>query len=470
MMNPPTDQQSMQKWVLALTSVAALMAMLDAMVVATAINAIRADLGASLDALQWTVNAYNLSIATVLLTGAALGDRFGRRRMFSFGVALFAVSSAACALAKSVAWLIAARIAQGAGAAFIMPLAMAILTAAYPPERRGKALGLFSGITGLALIVGPVLGGAIAGKLSWQWIFWINVPIALVIVPLAWRRIPESFGPAVAVDVPGMVLAALAALGIVWGLIRGSVAGWSSAEVVAALGGGAALAVAFVAREHAAAQPMMPMRMFGSRAFSASIAASFLFYAAMYGVVFFLPQFFQVAQGCDPLGAGLRLLPWTATLFVVAPVAGGLVDKIGERALMIVGLALQTLGFAWVAYNATPDVSYLHLAVALTLAGAGVSMAGPAAQKAAVGAVSLKEIGKASGIFNMFRILGGAAGIALAVVAFSVGGRYASPQAFASGFGAAMKVSAILTAAGVLAALGQPARRALSAASAKAKV
>jgi len=195
-MNPPTDQQSMQKWVLALTSVAALMAMLDAMVVATAINAIRADLGASLDALQWTVNAYNLSIATVLLTGAALGDRFGRRRMFSFGVALFAVSSAACALAKSVAWLIAARIAQGAGAAFIMPLAMAILTAAYPPERRGKALGLFSGITGLALIVGPVLGGAIAGKLSWQWIFWINVPIALVIVPLAWRRIPESFGPA----------------------------------------------------------------------------------------------------------------------------------------------------------------------------------------------------------------------------------------------------------------------------------
>ena len=212
------------------------------------------------------------------------------------------------------------------------------------------------------------------------------------------------------------------------------------------------------------------MRMFGSRAFSASIAASFLFYAAMYGVVFFLPQFFQVAQGCDPLGAGLRLLPWTATLFVVAPVAGRLVDKIGERALMVVGLGLQTLGFAWVAYNATADVPYAHLAIALTFAGAGVSMAGPAAQKAAVGAVSLKEIGKASGIFNMFRILGGAAGIALAVVAFSLVGRYASAQAFAVGFAAAMKVSAVLSAAGVLAALYQPARRTLPAASAKAKV
>ena len=469
-MTPQTDQQTMQKWVLALTSVAALMAMLDSMVVATALNAIRADLGASLDALQWTVNAYNLSIATVLLTGAALGDRFGRRRVFLFGVTLFAVSSAGCALAKSVAWLVIARIVQGAGAAFVMPLAMAILTAAYPPEQRGKALGLFSGITGLALIVGPLLGGAIAGKLSWQWIFWINVPIGLVIVPLAWRRIPESFGATVAVDLPGMVLAASAALGIVWGLIRGCVAGWSSAEVIAAFAAGTLLAVAFVARERVAAQPMMPMRMFASRAFSSSIAASFLFYAAMYGVVFFMPQFFQIAQGCDPLGAGLRLLPWTATLFVVAPVAGGLVDKIGERALMVVGLALQTLGFAWVAYNATPDVPYAHLAVALTMAGAGVSMAGPAAQKAAVGAVSLKEIGKASGIFNMFRILGGAAGIALAVVAFSIVGRYASAQAFAAGFAAAMKLSAVLSAAAVLAALCQPARRTLPAASAKAKV
>ncbi|WP_423382672.1 DHA2 family efflux MFS transporter permease subunit [Burkholderia sp. LMG 32019] len=468
-MNAP-DEKRTQKWVLTLTSIAALMAMLDSMVVATASNAIRADLHASIGALQWTMNAYNLSIAALLLSGAALGDRFGRRRIFVLGLLLFVLASAACALSRSAQWLIVARIVQGAGAALITPLALALLSAAYPPEHRGKALGLFSGIMGLALIIGPVLGGAIAGNAAWQWIFWLNVPIGLALIPLVHRHIPESFGPNVAIDAPGALLVMGAALGLVWGLTRGSAVGWSSTEVVTALAAGFVLAVGFIYQESRTAQPMVPLRFFRSRAFSSGIGASFLFYAGMYGVVFFLPQFFQFAQGEGPFGAGLRLLPWTATLFVVAPVAGNIVDKIGERPLMLVGLLLQALGFAWIAWEASPDVPYTHLIVPLVLAGAGVSMAGPAAQKAVLGAVTVKEIGKASGIFNMFRILGGASGIAIAVVGFSSAGSLGSAREFTLGFVYAMAIAAILSLAAVVASAWQPARVAVTQDPADAKI
>src|SRR5277367_3627334 len=213
-------------WVLALASVASFMVALDALVVTTALSTIRYDLGASVEALQWVVNAYNLSFAVLLLTGAALGDRFGRRRMFGSGLALFVVASAGCALARDVGWLIAARAVQGAGAALVMPLAMALLSAAFPPAMRAKALGMFSGVTGLALIAGPVVGGAVAEGLTWPWIFWLNLPIGLVVIPLVRRRLPESVGPATALDVRGLALVTGAALALVWGLMRATSAGW----------------------------------------------------------------------------------------------------------------------------------------------------------------------------------------------------------------------------------------------------
>src|SRR5258708_2964336 len=339
-----TGNKAMKSWVLALTSGGSFMAVLDAMVVATALGTIRVDLGASIETLQWTMNAYNLSFAVLLLTGAALGDRFGRRRIFILGVGVFVAASVACALAGSAAWLIAARTLQGAGAALVMPLAMALLSAAFPPEERAKALGIFSGVTGLALIIGPVVGGAIAQGAPWQWIFWINLPIGLVLVPLAYRRIPESFGPRAAFDVPGIALVTGAALGLVWGVMRGNETGWTSAEVVAALAAGLALAIAFVAWERRARDPIAPMRRFRQRAFSSGVRANYLFCAGMYGVLFLLPQFLQTAQGHGPLAAGLRLLPWTATLFVVAPIAGRVVNRIGERRLIVVGLTLQAPG------------------------------------------------------------------------------------------------------------------------------
>jgi EmrB/QacA subfamily drug resistance transporter len=464
-----TSETAGKRWVLALTSAASFIVILDAMVVATALSAIRRDLGASIEALEWTVNAYNLSFAVLLLTGAALGDRFGRRRMFTLGLALFVVASAGCALAADATWLIAARAAQGAGAALVMPLAMALLSAAYPPQERGKALGVFSGLTGLALIAGPVVGGAVVEGLTWQWIFWINLPLGVIVIALIRLRIPESFGPSAAIDITGVALVTGAALAFVYGLMRGNHAGWTSVEVLAALGAGLLLAIVFIRFELRARAPMVPMRFFRSRSFSSAIGATFVFNAAMYGVLFFLPQFLQTAQGNGPLGAGLRLLPWTATLFVVAPLAGGLVNRIGERPLVVCGLTLQAIGMAWIGLIAAPDLAYANLVLPLVLAGSGVSMAMPAAQNAVLGAVAKIEIGKAAGIFNMFRFLGGVSGIAVLAAVFAATGSFASAQAFGAGFTPAIGISAALSLAAALVGLGLPGRRSVALLPAKAE-
>jgi EmrB/QacA subfamily drug resistance transporter len=463
------SERATRAWVLALASVASFMVALDALVVTTALSTIRRDLGASVEALEWTVNAYNLSFAVLLLTGAALGDRYGRRRMFAGGLALFVAASAGCALAQGVGWLIVARAVQGAGAALVMPLAMALLSAAFPPATRAKALGIFSGVTGLALIAGPVVGGAVAEGFSWPWIFWLNLPIGLVAIPLVRRRIPESFGPRTALDIPGLALATVAAFGIVWGLGRGNSAGWGSIEIVVALSAGGLLAVGFVTWERRASAPMVPLRFFRSRAFTSGIAASFLFYAAMYGTLFLLPQFLQTAQGNGPLGAGLRLLPWTATLFLVAPVAGGLVNRVGERPLIVVGLLLQAIGMAWIGLVATRELGDAALVAPLIVAGAGVSMAMPAAQSAVLGAVAPAEIGKASGIFNMMRFVGGAFGVALQVAVFGAAGDIASPTSFGAGFALAIGTAATLSLLGAIAGMWQPARRRAAPAAAGAK-
>lgn len=447
-----------KRWVLALTASGAFMVILDAMVVAANLSAIRQDLGASLEALEWTMNAFNLVFAVLLLPGAALGDRFGRRRMFVLGLAVFVAASAGCALADGPATLIAARAAQGAAAALVTPLAMALLSAAFPPAERGRALGLFAGLTGLALILGPVVGGAITEGLAWRWIFWLNLPIGAVLIPLARSRIPESRGVDAAVDAPGVALIAAAALAAVWALMRGNHLGWASGEVLASLAAGLVLAVAFVGWERRAAAPMVPLRFFRARAFSTGLAACFLFNAAMYGVLFLLPQFFQLAQGNGPLGAGLRLLPWTATLFVVAPLSGGLINRLGERALIAVGLGLQAVGMAWIGLIAAPGIFYASLVVPLIVAGAGVSMAMPAAQNAVLGAVARPELGKAAGVFNMIRFLGAVSGVAIAVAVFAATGSMASPAAFSAGFAPALAVATGLSALGALAGLCQPTR------------
>ena len=436
------------------------MVALDALVVSTALSTIRHDLGASIETLEWTVNAYTLSFAVLLMTGSALGDCFGRRRMFVSGLGLFIAASAACALAPAAGWLIAARAIQGAGAALVTPLSMALLIAAFPPELRGKALGIFSGLTGLAVLSGPVVGGAISQGIAWQWIFWLNVPIGLLAIPLVLSRIQESFGPRTALDVPGLALVTGAVLGVVWGLVRGNTAGWGSLEVVAALVAGVLLAVAFVAWERRAPEPMLPMRFFRSRAFSLGNTASFLTFASLFGALFFMAQFLQTAQGHGPLDTGLRLLPWTATVFIVAPISGALVNRIGERPLMVGGLLLQAVGMAWIALIATPDLAYAALIAPLIVAGCGISMSLPATQTSVMNSVARNEIGKASGTFNMLRQLGGAFGVAILVAVFARAGSYASAQAFSDGFARALGVSAAMSLLGAVACMGLPSRRA----------
>jgi EmrB/QacA subfamily drug resistance transporter len=448
-----------KNWTLGIVALASFMMALDALIVTTAFATIRQDFNVSVETLQWVVNAYNLSFAVLLLTGAALGDRFGRRRMFAAGIALFTLASVACALSGSAAWLIAARFAQGAAAALVMPLGMAILSAAFAREERARALGIFSGVTGFALIIGPAAGGLISENLGWRWVFWINLPIGMIATALAVARLRESFGVKAALDIPGLVTIAGAALALVWALLRGNTLGWASLEVTSALGAGALLAALFVMWETRAPAPMVPMRLFRAPAFSASVAASFLFYAAMYGVLFLLPQFLQTTLGFGPLGAGLRLLPWTATLFVTAPVAGAVVNKFGERPLVVTGLTMQAIGLGWIAMLAAPGTAFPALVAPLVLAGVGVSMAMPAAQNAIIGSVAVTEIGKASGVFNMARFLGGMFGIAAMVAVFSAQSGIGSATGFSVGFAPAMMVAATLSLLGAFAGFALPARQ-----------
>jgi EmrB/QacA subfamily drug resistance transporter len=447
------------KWVVALTAIGSLMAALDTLVVSTALSTIRIHLHATVEQLEWTVNAYNLSFAVLLITAAALGDRFGRRKLYAAGLGLFAAASAASALAPDVGWLIAARAVQGAGSALIVPLGLALLSAAFPPEKRGAAIGMFSAVTGIAVASGPLVGGAIVNGLAWQWIFWINVPIGLLSIPFVLAKLDESHGPDTGLDIRGLTLITTGALGFVWGLVRGNEIGWASVEVLAALVGGALLVAAFVVWEGRAREPMLPPHFFRDRAFSAGNAAIYLTFASLFAAVFFFAQLLQTGLGYDALGTGLRLIPWTATFITVAPAAGALADKIGERPLMVAGLTLQAAGLAWVALIAEPGMAYTQLLAPFIVAGVGVSMAIPAAQNSVVGSIGSDALGKAAGANSMMRELGGVFGIALAVAVFGGAGGYASASQFVDGFGPAIGVAAGLSLIGAIVGLALPKRR-----------
>jgi EmrB/QacA subfamily drug resistance transporter len=455
---------SRERWVLVLSSVASLMVALDALVVSTALGAIHRHLGASIDELEWTVNAYGLSFAVLLIPAAALGDRLGRRRLFAVGLGAFVLGSAACALAPNAGLLIAARAVQGSAAALVAPLSLSLLSATFPPERRARAMGVYAGITGLAVLSGPVIGGAVTQGLAWQWVFWINVPIGLAAIPLVLGKIAESYGPRARLDVPGLALVSAAALGIVWGLMRGNAVGWGSAEVVGSLGAGAALLAVFAVVERRVAEPMLPPRLFAARGFSAASGAAFLLSCSLFSAVFFMAQFQQTVLHQGPLDSGLRLLPWTATLFVVAPIAGSLVNRVGERPLVICGLSLQAAGMAWIALIAEPGMAYWPMIAPLVLAGAGISMAIPTVQNAAMNAVAADDLGKASGTYTTMRQLGGVFGLSIAVAVFTGAGNYGSAVAFGDGFVPAIAVAAAFSLAAALVATLLPRRTARAAA------
>ena len=446
-------------WAFVLTSAAGFMVTLDNLVVTTALPVIHRDLGASLDGLEWTVNAYTLTFAVLLLTGAALGDRFGRRRLLALGLTIFTAASAAAALAPTIGALDAARAIQGIGGAIVMPLTLTILSAAVPAERRGLALGAWGGITGLAVAFGPLVGGAVVSGISWHWIFWLNVPIGLVLVPLVLLRLDESRGPWEQLDLPGLALAGLGLLGIVWGLVRGNALGWDSPEIVGSIVAGFAVLGLFVVWELRSPAPMLPMRFFANRVFTLANAASLLFSFGMFGSIFLLAQFFQTIQGYSPFESGLRILPWTAMPMIVAPLAGAFSDRIGGHRLMGAGLALQGIGLAWIATISTPTTAYINLVAPFAIAGVGMGLFFAPVANVVLSSVRDVEQGKASGANNAIRELGGVLGVAVLASIFASYGGYSTPETFVNGMNAAVYVGAAVVGVGALAAFLVPARR-----------
>lgn len=455
-----TPEGSRTLWALIITSTAGFMAALDNLVVTTALPAIREDLGGVLEDLEWTVSAYTLTFAALLMFGAALGDRFGRRRLFLVGLAIFTGSSAAAALSTGIDGLVAARAVQGVGAAIMMPLTLTLLTAAVPAARRGMALGIFSAVTGLAVAVGPLVGGSLTEHIAWEWIFWLNVPIGLVLLPLARLRLTESYAPGARLDVPGTLLISGGLFGIVYGLVNGEAKGWSSAPVLTGLIAGGALVAGFVHHGFYNKNPMLPMRMFRNRGFFGINAASLLMYAGMFGSIFLLAQYFQGVLGYSPTESGLRMLPWTCAPLVVAPVAGYLIDRIGGRPIVATGLAFQAGGLGLFALLLEPGVSFLTMLPALILSGIGMGLYFAPAASLVMAHVRPAEQGMASGANNALRELGGALGIGVLGAVFAGQGGYESPDTFTDGTVLALWIGAAVVACAALAALVIPRRAA----------
>ena len=446
-------------WTLVITSTALFMVSLDNLVVSTALPVIRHDLHATISQLEWTVNAYTLTFAVLLLTGAALGDRFGRRRLFVFGILLFTAASAGAALATTANQLDIARAVQGVGGAIVAPLTLTILSAGVPAARRGLALGIWGGIGGLAIAIGPLVGGAVVSGFSWNWIFWLNVPIGLVLAPLAYARLDETYGSDSALDLRGLTLVSSGLLGIVWGLVRGNAHGWTSLGIVAPIVAGVVLFAAFIWWESRAASPMLPLAFFRNRTFALSNVASLFMFFGMFGSIFFLAQFFQTVQGYTPLQSGLRILPWTAMPIFVAPIAGALSDRIGGQRLMAAGLALQAAGLAWIAAISTPTMPYTHIIGAFVISGIGMALFFAPVANVVLSSVRPDQEGKASGANNAIREVGGVFGVAVLATIFSRVGGYQSAESFVHGMTTAVYVGAGLVALGALAAALIPPRR-----------
>jgi EmrB/QacA subfamily drug resistance transporter len=450
-------QRSRTVWAFIVTSAALFMASLDNLVVTTALPSIKAHLHAGLAGLQWTVNAYTLTFAVLLLTGAALGERFGRRRMFTAGLALFTAGSAAAALAPGIGALIAARAVQGVGAAMLIPLTLTLLSAAVPPQRRGMALGIWGAVGGLAIAMGPLVGGAVVEGASWQWIFWLNVPIGVALLPFAMTKLTESRGASTRLDLPGVLLASVGLFGIVLGVVRGNDYGWTSTTVLSPMIAGVLLVAGFVYWElRKAKEPMLPMQLFRSRGFTMTNIASLLMFFGMFGSIFLLAQFLQVVQHYSPLEAGLRTLPWTAMPIIVTPIAGMLSDRIGGRPLLVIGLAMEAIGLGWLAAVASPTVAYATMVPAFVIAGIGMSLFFAPVANVVLSSVRRDQEGIASGAANAIRELGGVFGIAVLGAVFSARGGYATGATFVAGLTPAVWVGGAAVAVAALAAMLVP--------------
>ncbi|MEH3054729.1 MAG: MFS transporter [Patulibacter minatonensis] len=445
---------------IAVASVAAFMTSLDNLVVGVALPSIRQAMGGSMESLEWTVNAYTMAFAVTMIAMAALGDRFGRRRVFALGIAVFTASSAVAALSSSVELLVAARAVQGFGAAAILPLSLTIISGVVPPEKRSAAIGIWGGVSGLGVALGPFVGGAVVEGISWEWIFWLNVPVGLVLMPLVLRKVPESHGPNATLDLPGLVLAGAGLFALTFGVVRAPALGWESATVIGALLGAAALLAGFVAWERCAPAPMLPLAFFSNRAFALTNLLSVAMFFGIFGAIFLLSQYFQTAQGYGPFAAGALTLPWTAMPMFVAPIAGAvLYPRYGGRPLMVAGLALQALAMLWIGLALGVDTPYLELVPAFVMAGSGMALVISPSASMILESVRTDEAGQASGAASTLREVGGVLGVAIMATVFQSSGSYASPQSYTDGVAAALPVAVIVLGLGAVAAAALPGKR-----------
>jgi EmrB/QacA subfamily drug resistance transporter len=435
------------------------MATLDNLVMTNALPAIRLDLGASIEELQWFMNAFTLAFASFILMAVALGDRYGRRTVFALGIALFTIASAGAALATDPTQLIIARAVQGLGGAAIMPLSLSLLAGAVPAHRRPLAIGIWGGTAGLAVAMGPLVGGAVVEGWNWNAIFWLNVPIGVLAVPVVLALLPNPFGERLRADVLGVVLAGLGVLGLVWGIVRGNDAGWDSVEVLTGLIGGAVLLALFLLWQRRASAPLLPLRLFRDRSFTIANVVGLGFSFGMFGSVFILIQFLQIVQGYSPLEAGVLTMPWTMAPMVVAPLAGAIAPRVGTRALIVAGLVLQAGGLAWIALTMSAEVPYAELVGAFIMAGVGMGLVFAPSSTAVLAHIVPADTAKASGTNSTIREVGVALGIAVLTAVFTGAGGQLTPTGYVDAAIPAVVTGAVVVAATAVVAVLLPAGR-----------
>jgi EmrB/QacA subfamily drug resistance transporter len=437
-------------WTFAIVCAALFMSMLDNLVVLTALPAIRTALHATVSDLEWTVNAYTLAFAVLMLSGSALGDRYGRKRIFLIGVGIFTLGSAAGAVSDTSTHLLLARATQGIGAAFLTPLTLTILARVFPPEQRAAVIGLWAGVSGLGLAIGPLVGGAIVNGIAWNAIFWLNVPIGIVVIALGWWRLDESWGDRLPLDYPGLFLVAAGLFGVTFGLIRGNALGWSSPSIIGAFVGGGLLLIGFILWERRSAAPMLTLSLFSVRGFSIPNAVGYLMSAGMFGSIFLLTLYIQQIQGASPLEAGLKTMPWTGTIMIVAPVAGLLATRLGSRPVVLTGMMLQTVALLWIGSVAQIATPYVDLLPAFILGGVGMGLTYAPLSSTIMNAVAGNMEGQASGAYNAIRELGGVFGVAILGAVFQHEATLPSAASFMNGFHTAVFAGAIIVGFGTV--------------------
>ncbi|MBN9154954.1 MAG: MFS transporter [Microbacterium sp.] len=445
--------------VVAAASLPMFMATLDNLVMTNALPVLHTQLHASVEQLQWFVNAYTLAFAGAILLASALGDRFGRRTVFVIGIAIFGIGSVLAALSADPTQLIVARAIQGFGAAGVLPLSLALISGAVAPERRPLAIGIWGGISGLGVAAGPLIGGAVMEGWSWQAIFWINVPVAVVAIPLVLFALRNDFGARERIDVLGVLLVGLGVLALVHAIVRGNDDGWDSVGVVAEIAAAAVLLGVFVVWQWRGRAPILPLRLFRDRSFTITNVVGFGFSFGTFGAVFILIQYMQVVQGASPLEAAVRTTPWTMAPMVIAPLAGIFAPRIGTRMLMIAGLLLQAGALGWLAATMSTDTPYAEMVAPFIMAGVGMGLVFAPSATALLATLGVLDHATASGVNSTVREIGIALGTAVMTAVFLGAGGQLVPNLYVTAAQPAVYVGAAVLLATAIVALWLPAGR-----------